>query len=128
MTGMYEDKYECITSNDVFIGLISEGIENSRFTHASVIWDAKKRQEYLDKKMTNGLRRHLLYRNFVFVLSRGHPHSKNHRIVLPRCVVEKIRDEQGENPCQVLRVLHTRTHVCTPCLQALTAAGAVSQH
>jgi hypothetical protein len=96
LTDMYEDKHECITSTDVFIGLISEGIEYSRFIHASAIRDTKKRQEYLAKKMTNGLRRHLLYRNFVFVLSRGHPYGKNYRIVLPRCVVEKIRDKYPE--------------------------------
>ena len=93
LTDMYEDKYECITSTDVFIGLISEGIEYSRFIHASAIRDTKKRQEYLAKKMTNRLRKHLLYKKFVFVLSRGHPYSKNH---LPRCVVEKICDKYPE--------------------------------
>jgi hypothetical protein len=101
LTDMYEDKHECITSTDVYIGLISDGIEYSRSIHASVIRETKKRQEYLAKKMTNGLRRHLLYRNFVFVLSRGHPYGKNHLpidvLFLPRCVVEKIRDKYPEN-------------------------------
>ena len=75
------DNELCITSTDLFNGLLSEGLEYSRFIHASAIRDAKKRQEYLSKEVTNGLKRHMLYRNFVLVMSRGYPLGKNKRVV-----------------------------------------------
>ena len=86
-----------ITSADLFNGLLSEGLEYSRFIHASAIRDTKKRQEYLSKEVTNGLKRHMLYRNFVLVMSRGYPLAKKNRVVLPRCVVEKIREKYPES-------------------------------
>ena len=89
------DNELCITSTDLFNGLLSEGLEYSRFIHASAIRDSKKRQEYLSKEVTNGLKRHMLYRNFV--MSRGYPLGKNNRVVLPRCVVEKIREKYPES-------------------------------
>ena len=91
------DNELCITSTDLFNGLLSEGLEYSRFIHASAIRDTKKRQEYLSKEVTNGLKRHMLYRNFVLVMSRGYPLGKNNRVVLPRCVVEKIREKHPES-------------------------------
>ena len=87
---------QCITSTDLFAGLISEGLEYSRFIHASAIRNYQKRQEYLARELTNGLRRHLLYRNFTLVMNSGHPLGRHNRVVLPRCVVEKIRETYPE--------------------------------
>ena len=50
------DSVQCITSTDLFNGLLSEGLEYSRFLHASALRDSTKRQEYLAKEMTNGLK------------------------------------------------------------------------
>ena len=80
----------CITKTEIFMGLLSQGLEYSRFIHASAIRNSQKRQQYLSKEMTNGLRRHLLYRNFVLMLNSGRPLGKNNRIVLPKCVIEEI--------------------------------------
>ena len=65
--------------------------------HLRFVICTKKRQEYLSKEVTNGLKRHMLYRNFVLVMSRGYPLGKNNRVVLPRCVVEKIREKYPES-------------------------------
>ena len=96
LADLFDNKL-CVTSTDLFNGLLSEGLEYSRFIHAFAIRDTKKRQEYLAKEVTNGLKRHMLYRNFVLVMSRGYPLGKNNRVVLPRCVVEKIREKYPES-------------------------------
>ena len=43
--------------------------------------------------LTNGLKRLVLYQNFFLVMSRGYPLSKNNRVALSRCVMEKIREK-----------------------------------
>ena len=91
------DGVQCITLTNLFNGLLSEGLEYSRFIHASAIRRSDKRQEYLAKEMTNGLRRHLLYRNFVLVVNSGRPLGKHNRVVLPKCVVDAIRQKYPEN-------------------------------
>ena len=45
------------------------------------------------KKVTNGFKRQMLYRNFVHVMCRGYPLGKKNRVVLYRCVVTKIREK-----------------------------------
>ena len=91
------DGEQCITLTNLFNGLLSEGLEYSRFIHASAIRSTIKRQEYLAKEMTNGLRRHLLYRNFVLVMNSGRPLGKHNRVVLPKCVVDAIRHKYPES-------------------------------
>ena len=90
------DSVQCITSNDLFNGLLSKGLEYSRFVHASAIRDSTKQQECLAKEITNELRRHL-YRNFAIAMNRGQPLGKNNRVVLPRCVVSAIRQKYPED-------------------------------
>jgi hypothetical protein len=56
LTNLMDSVLQCITSTDLFNGLLSEELEYSRFTHASAIRESTKRQEYLAKEMTNGLK------------------------------------------------------------------------
>lgn len=93
---LINDDSDCVTSSAIFSGLLADGIEYTRFIHASAIKNKKKRDEYLAKPLTNTLKRSLLYRNFVIIMNKGTPLGKNNRIVIPRCVVERIRVEYPE--------------------------------
>ena len=47
------------------------------------------------REFDSGLKRHLCYRNFLVFVNKGVPLGKGNRVVLPRCVVNKIR---GRHP------------------------------
>ena len=90
------DGCRCVTETSIFTGLVKDGLDYTRFIHASVIRNHEKREEYLAKELTNGLKRNLLYRNFTIMVNKGVPLGKHTRVVIPRCVIEKIRVEYPE--------------------------------
>ena len=65
--------------------------------HASLIKNNSARQKYLDKSFDNGMKRHLCYRNFLAVVNRGQPLGRGVRVILPRCVISKIRQQYPDN-------------------------------
>ena len=94
MDSMGFDK-RCITDEMFFKThlLSEEGLQYNRLILASMIKNNASRQKYLDREFDNTLRRHLCYRNFLVFVNKGQPLGKNNRVVLPQCVVEKIRNK-----------------------------------
>ena len=90
-----DGKYKCITEVPVFKNIIADedGLQYSRFIHASSIKDSKKRHEYLAKTFGNSLKRYLLYRNFLLFVKKGEPLGKGKRVVLPNCVIQRVRQQ-----------------------------------
>lgn len=85
---------QCVTDQSFFQAqLLSEdGLQYNRLIIASVIKDASSRNKFLSKPFDNTLKRHICYRNFVAFTNGGQPMGRNNRVVLPRCVVNKIRE------------------------------------
>ena len=83
----------CITAQNFFqVQLLSdEGLQYNRLIFASLIKDTASREKFLGREFDNGLKRHLCYRNFLVFVNKGVPLGKGNRVVLPRCVVNKIR-------------------------------------
>ena len=86
---------QCITDESFFkLQLLSEeGLQYNRIMFASSILCNEERRKYLDRAFDNGMKRHLCYRNFVLFINRGQPIGRGNRLVLPRCVIERIRQE-----------------------------------
>ena len=85
---------QCVTDQSFFQAqLLSEdGLQYNRFIIASLIQDATSRDKFLRRPFDNTLKRHICYRNFVAFTNGGQPMGRNNRMVLPRCVVNKIRE------------------------------------
>ena len=77
--------------------LSEEGLLYNRLIFASLIKDFVARKKFLDREFDNSLRRHLCYKSFLVFVNRGQPLGLKNRVVLPRCVVNKIR-ERYPNP------------------------------
>ena len=86
---------QCITDERFFkLQLLSEeGLQYNRIMFASSILCNEERRKYLDRAFDNGMKRHLCYRNFVLLINRGQPIGRGDRLVLPRCGIERIRQE-----------------------------------
>ena len=89
----------CITNEHFFEFqlMCEEGLHYNRLIYASLIKDNSARQKYLDKSFDNGMKRHLCYRNFLAVVNRGQPLGRGVRVILPRCVISKIRQQYPDN-------------------------------
>ena len=83
----------CITCQSLFnVQLMSEdGLRYNRLIIASMIKDFGSRTKFLERNFDNTLKRHLCYRNFVAFTNGGQPMGRHNRVVIPRCVVNKIR-------------------------------------
>ena len=83
----------CITDEPFFQAQLSceEGLQYNRLIYSSIIRDDSERQKYLEKVFDNGMIRHLCYRSFLVLVNRGQPLGRNVRVVLPQCVLSRIR-------------------------------------
>ena len=89
-----ESSRGCITEQTFFQAQLmsEEGLQYNRMLFASIINDHEARKKYLEQVFDNGKRRHLCYRNFLIFMNRGQPIGRGNRVVLPQCVVAKIRE------------------------------------
>ena len=90
---------DCITEENFFLYqlMCEEGLQYNRLIFASQIRDDGERQKYLDKDFDNDMKRHICYRSFLVVVNGGHPIGRGVRVVLPQCVLTRIR-RQYPNP------------------------------
>ena len=88
----------CVTNKNFFQAqlMCEEGLEYNRLIYASHIKDDLARKKYLDRTFDNCLKRHLCYRNFLVIVNKGSPLGRNNRVVIPRCVVSRIREQYAE--------------------------------
>ena len=92
-----ENSGACITDNIFFNHITSEeGIEYSRALEGANIVNSWLREGYLSTAFTNNLKRNLSYRNFVTWINMNIPMGRGNRMVIPRCVVLKIRRSYPE--------------------------------
>ena len=68
----------------------------NRLILASTIKSETARQQYLSKEFTNRLKRHLAYRTYLVIVNNSCPLGRYNRVVIPRCVVSKIREKYPE--------------------------------
>ena len=89
-----ESSRGCITEQTFFQAQLmsEEGLQYNRMLFASIINDHEARKKYLEQVFDNGKRRHLCYRNFLIFMNREQPIGRGNRVVLPQCVVAKIRE------------------------------------
>ena len=90
---------DCVIDEDFFKNnlLCEQGLEFSRYTMASMIKKKSDRDEYLNKPFTNRLKRNLAYINFLVFLNKGYTIGRYNRVVIPSCVVLKIRQTFPES-------------------------------
>ena len=91
---------DCIIDNEFFSNITSEeGLQFSRIIETTNIVNPWLKQRYLSQEFTNNLKRNMSYRNFVVWINQHIPMGRGNRMVIPRCVVLKIRqlypDEQN---------------------------------
>ena len=86
---------DCVTDMPFVKNILTddEGLDYSRYVMASMIKNDIEREKYLNKPFTNSLKRNLAYRNFLVFLHKGTPLGRHNRVVLPRCVVQCIREK-----------------------------------
>ena len=89
----------CVTELDIFLQQIisNDSLICNRLILASTIKSEAARQEYLNKEFSNRLKRHLAYRTFLLVVNKGCPLGRYNRVVIPRCVVSRIRHAYPES-------------------------------
>ena len=90
---LLRDPGDCIIDNHFFrVNILSEeGILYSRDLIAAHITNSAEKNQYLSVKLTNALKRNIAYRNFMLYVNKYIPLGHRNRVVLPRCVVLKIR-------------------------------------
>ena len=87
----------CVTHLDFFRQqLMSDDSLTYRLILASTIKSETARQQYLSKEFTNRLKRHLAYRTYLIIVNNSCPLGRYNRVVIPRCVVSKIREKYPE--------------------------------
>ena len=92
-----ENSGACITDNIFFNHITSEeGIEYSRALQGANIVNSWLREGNLSTAFTNNLKRNLSYRSFVTWINMNIPMGRGNRMVIPRCVVLKIRRSYPE--------------------------------
>ena len=91
---MLRSKGDCIIDEAFFRNqpLCEETLTFSRYTMSAMFRTDAERQRYYKKDFTNNLKRHLAYRNLLYYINKGCPLGRYNRVVLPRCVVVKIRE------------------------------------
>ena len=91
---MLRSKGDCIIDEAFFRNqlLCEEALTFSQYTMSAMLRTDAERQRYYKKDFTNNLKRHLAYRNLLYYINKGCPLGRYNRVVLPRCVVVKIRE------------------------------------
>ena len=83
---------DCIIDHDFFANIVSdEGLQYSRSLEAAGISNHSEKRRYLSEPFAKNLRRSMAYRNFLIWINQNIPMGRGIRMVLPRCVVLKIR-------------------------------------
>ena len=88
----------CVTHLDFFRQQLmsDDSLTYNRLILASTIKSETARQQYLSKEFTNRLKRHLAYRTYLVIVNNSCPLGRYNRVVIPRCVVSKIREKYPE--------------------------------